>query len=515
MKEQTRSHLVYLWYAFFLAAFYTFVYGYQFNSGDQAEHLPQIYQRFDPSLYTGDFFLTEYYKTFPVRFFYVEIVYWIAHLTPVAVTCFILHILCLAFSVYAWCQVAFKLTSNRIVPFVSTFLMVIVLNRVTVGGNTFANTSFLASNPALTLVSFGFLFFLRKQYVVAGVVLGLATLFQPLFGMQFWIICSVLLVLFFDRESWSGCLKMGISYLACAAPMLVPVLLAQSASHVPEGFTMQEFYKLLYIQRCFLHFMPSLFPVGDYLLLGTLVALAAWCAYRIRPGYTRVLFRTGLIIVVGCHLYWLCLEVMQVGAAGKLQWFKTTVWLNAISCIPVADFLCRRIRFVLNEKLLGQAFQASAVLLLFVINNAAWLPLERLKHRYKTGNYAPTDLELTHEWIRNNTPKDAMFLCAPGNDAFNCEAQRPTPVNYKALVFEPFYFAAWKKRMEDYYAVDFSALGRSPAIEVARMNYDSIVSYPSPNPVLYRLDQKSTSHVTGKLGPVVFEKGDWIVTRIP
>jgi hypothetical protein len=44
-------------YFFIVAIAYIFCNGYLFNTGDQAEHLPQVYQKLNPELYPNDFFL--------------------------------------------------------------------------------------------------------------------------------------------------------------------------------------------------------------------------------------------------------------------------------------------------------------------------------------------------------------------------------------------------------------------------------------------------------------------------
>jgi hypothetical protein len=62
----------------------------------------------------------------------------------------------------------------------------------------------------------------------------------------------------------------------------------------------------------------------------------------------------------------------------------------------------------------------------------------------------------THEWIKNNTPINALFLTPPNDYSFNCEAQRGTPVNYKAIVHETNYLMSWKQAMEKYYNMDFT-----------------------------------------------------------
>ena len=68
------SSLPILGYACFIAACFLFVRGYQFNTDDQAEHLPQIYQILDSELYPHDYFVNASNSIFTVRFYYEKLV---------------------------------------------------------------------------------------------------------------------------------------------------------------------------------------------------------------------------------------------------------------------------------------------------------------------------------------------------------------------------------------------------------------------------------------------------------
>ena len=72
------SSLPILGYALFVAALFLFVRGYQFNTDDQAEHLPQVYQMLDSELYPNDYFVNASNSIFTVRYYYEKLVLFVA-----------------------------------------------------------------------------------------------------------------------------------------------------------------------------------------------------------------------------------------------------------------------------------------------------------------------------------------------------------------------------------------------------------------------------------------------------
>src|ERR1035437_10981393 len=105
-KDKLRSEtFTYILYAVFIACIFLFVKGYQFNTDDQAEHLPQVYQLIDHDLYPHDYFVTEYHHTYSLRMFYVWLVYGLSFLAPISVVCFSMTLLCITISVYSFMQI--------------------------------------------------------------------------------------------------------------------------------------------------------------------------------------------------------------------------------------------------------------------------------------------------------------------------------------------------------------------------------------------------------------------------
>jgi hypothetical protein len=223
------------------------------------------------------------------------------------------------------------------------------------------------------------------------------------------------------------------------------------------------------------------------------------------------------LIVSGAIVYTLLIDVLGVNAIGKIQWFKTMVWLNLFCCLLLTDWLGKRLNNFLNR--IGKYTNSyvlliSTFLILMVITQGKYLPVDKLKSRYQIGNFQQSDLQLTHDWIKINTPIDAVFLVSPQDDAFACEAQRSQPVNYKAVVHEPYFFMEWYKTMHDYYNIDFGKVGNNAAITQAENNYQTILKYPDGNKAQFRIDNLKQSKIISQLGEIIFKQGDWIVTKI-
>src|ERR1035438_7105416 len=119
-KDKFRSEtFTYILYAVFVACLFLFIKGYQFNTDDQAEHLPQVYQLMDHSLYQHDYFVKEYHKTYSLRSFYVWMVYGLSFIAPVSVICFVMTLLCIALSVYSFMRITTHFSTNKFAVFLS------------------------------------------------------------------------------------------------------------------------------------------------------------------------------------------------------------------------------------------------------------------------------------------------------------------------------------------------------------------------------------------------------------
>lgn len=505
--------------SFFVMSLYILLNGYDFNTGDQAEHLPQVYQMFDPSLYPSDFFLSNYHHTFTVRYFWVQIVFFISHLFSIRLTCLILYFVCIYFTVLAWTKIIElfkpeedKMGSNKAYVFIALLLIFIIANSFTLGGNYLLGKIFIGSTISELFASWGVYLFFKNKYIASAIFFALSVWFQALVGLQLFLVFAGILFFTSDfndtKTSITRLITFSFVFSIFSLPLLGPLLYAQKINNI--GLDSQLFYDLLYYKRAPWHYVPSTFPTRDYFtFLGLLLfALIALFGIKRSKMKTQILWLFAIILSV-CTFYFVAFQTHHFMWIGKLQWFKTTIWVNVFACIFIARFVSAYLpsfEFKWFDKLL---LASSIAILVFMFYSDAYTD----SPKYAFLNNTPkTDIQKMHAFIHENTPKDARFLIPIDNESFTSEAKRSAVASFKAVVHEPYFFVKWKKVLEQFYQVDFNsnASPKMQAIENYRHHYDTIqfVNYD------YRLDNIRESSIVPQLKNRVKTIGDWILTRV-
>jgi len=361
----------------------------------------------------------------------------------------------------------------------------------------------------------GIYLFLEKKFNLSFFILGVGTLFQPLVTFQVFLVLMPLITLLEIKHIGAiGIFKAILFYLLPASFMLAPIFYRQFFQQ--EVYDSNLYYEILYRFRNHLHYLPSLFPVSDYIKFFALV-IGGFVAMRFTEIKNREFIYTfSALVLSGLLLYWLLLEVTHIEGIGKLQWFKTTVWVNAIACIALSVFIGNlaesNLKFNFLKWLTPVSIAASVVLLL-VLLNSAMLPVEKFKGRYEFLNYKKSDLTLLHEWMEQHLPEDAVILCSPENTSLICEARRSQVVQYQAIIHEPFYMLPWYERFKDIYGVSMETADRKDVRKQAAEMYLTR-NYKSNNyHIDYRIDDITTCKYVPQLGKVVHQSGNYILTE--
>ena len=461
MRSYRPSNINYWLYAICTALLFILYKGYLFGSSDQSEHLPPVYQLFDSALYSGDYYMKAYHEAFSIRFYYVWFVYLLSNLLTVEWTCFLMTIFSASLVNYSFMKITRHISSNEIAPYLVPLFLIGTVD-FTIGGNHLLINMFVCSTLAKALGAFGLYHFFREKYYVMAVLLGLATLFQALVGLQLALALGAMTAYFLLKKGkWVEWLKVWGLYVLIAAFMLGPLVYLQFFGN--EKYNMSLYYYLMYVFRNPVHFQPSLFPAADYIRFFILV-LAALGVLLLTRFYSRQkLFIFLGIILAGMGLYALLMDVLHVPVAGKLQWFKTTVWGVSFSAlilaVGLAELITRWIKHYFVLSILRLLVPVGLLIMPLMILNGSILPYEKLKSRYQIGDYEKSDLQQMHMWIRENTPVNAVFLVPPDDDSFACEARRSQVTGFKAIVHEPRFLIPWYSDIVKAYGVDSAMVG--------------------------------------------------------
>ena len=511
-KNPFGSRLPVIGYACFIAALFLFVRGYQFNTNDQAEHLPQIYQMLDSELYPNDYFVNATNSIFTVRHYYEQLVLFVAKTMGLEWGLFILTFLCIALMAYSFAAIAEHLFNDKWAMLLAPILAMFVFYNFTVGGNHIMYASFISSTGGKALAAFGLLQYFRNRFLQAGIWLGLATLIQPLVGLQLFLLVSVVEVLV--KRSSKSVLASWAGYLPVAAFILVPVFIRQFGEEA--DYDNDLYYHILYVFRNHHHYLPSLFPQSHYLkfFLLTIVGVVGYAFFQPnKHERARAIIRWG---ITGMFVYIMGLQIIGIDALGKLQWFKVTVWVAALSSIMIAGILGQLMSGIYaGSKLRKLLFPVSALaagFLLVSITNSKYLP-ESFNGKWMVGNRIHSDLEKMHFWIEKNTAKDISVLISPDNNAFPCQAKRSIPIHYQAIIHEPFFMLPWYEDYREIYGVSIENLEGVDARKHAADLFQTRNYRGSKKHIDYRLDNLETCQFKEELGTIVHQEGSWVLTH--
>ena len=511
-KRPFGTSLPILGYAILVSAVFLCVRGYQFNTNDQAEHLPQIYQLLDSELYPNDYFVKASNEIFTVRFYYEKLVLFVAETTGLEWGLFVLTFCCIALMAYSLARIAEELFADRWSVLLAPILAMIVFYNFTVGGNHVMYSSFIASTIAKGISAFALLRFVQNKPLSSGLVLGFATLFQPLVGLQLFLILGGIEFLF--RRNLKTTVVFSVPFLALAAFILAPTFSRQFGETV--AYNKDLYYEILYRFRNHHHYIPSLFPTTHYIKFFGLLGLGLVSHFITKPRDTDFFAGFVSLGLLGMLVYWLALEHLNVLAIGKVQWFKTTVWMGAFSSIMVAGFVGQLLAgfFTLSnfKRLVLPLSVVGFGILIIGITNSKFLP-EKYQHKFMVGNRVFTDLEKMHFWIADNTKKDVSILVSPVNNAFPCQAKRSMPIHFQAIIHEPFFMMPWYQDYMDIYGVSIANQEGIDARAQAAALFETRNYRGSKKRIDYRLDNLESCQFASELGPIVHQEGHWALTQ--
>ncbi len=514
MRQRSFGHSAYLLaYACAVSALFLFLKGYTFNTNDQGEHLPQVYQMLDIDLYSNDYFVNASNAIFTVRYYYEHLVLFVGKTIGFEWGLFILTFGCIALMAYSFVRMAEVIfINNRWAVLLAPILTMFVFYNYTVGGNHIMYGSFISSTLAKSLAAFGLLQFVNRKHLISGLILGISTLIQPLVGLQLFTLLFIYQAMVV--RNWGRTFAFGFSYTILASLIVAPVLQRQFAAG--DVFDEQLYYEILYRFRNHHHYIPSLFPLNHYIKFGLIlvVGLVSYVFLRPKDRYLFPILSTTAIL--GMMVYWIGLEYLEIHSFGKLQWFKTTVWIEALSAIMVAGFIGNFLPGLLSHakwrKLVLASSLVVAVVLLMAITNSEYLP-SSFQNKYMIGNRVYSDLEDMHSWIEKNTDKQAVFLVSPDNNGFSCQAKRSMPIHYQAIIHEPFFMLAWYEDYKEIYGVSIENLEGIDARKHAASLFQTRNYRGGGKRINYRLDNLETCTFTEELGPIVHQNGKWMLTE--
>ncbi|MBI1311794.1 hypothetical protein GC176_10925 [bacterium] len=313
---------------------------------------------------------------------------------------------------------------------------------------------------------------LQRRWAFAGPWLGAAIAFHPLVGLWTlmalgmtavagWLLRrpgrsseavneqSISLIRLSELKSES--FLIGAVLMSCLAAWgILPAL------DTMRGATERETFAATYLQVFFRlkhHVDPMEFPPSHYVMYGGL-SFIAWLLSRLRPRtpgratLNRLVFCAGIIAACGVAIGFgkrPPTEMPYYEIRMKLLKFYPFRLFDALLpllvALQVASLLSRqRLTSVLVPRKL-RAVGLAATYVTALLLNAGWGSVHRLNPQQEA------DWRSACDWIRQNTPRDVLFLTPDESWAFKWFAQRPEYVARKDCPQDAAGIIEWNRRL--------------------------------------------------------------------
>lgn len=413
--------------------------GYSYGDGDQAEHLPWVFKQWNPSLYQGDYFMDYADRArFNVRWAYVRLLTFLANEESLPYVCFLLTVFSTWLGiagVLAWGRAFFPQAgaTGWMAPFFSHFLF---YRYWSLGDNLIAETSFISGTLPLAAGFWALAWLARERFGLAALIIALGGVLHIMVGLHLLILFTLFVFFYRPAGRWrtiAGGTLLFVALNFTFFKTLVRELEPQST--FCEGLS----YGMYFIRfRLPHHFVMSAFPISHYVKFGVLLSVFFLVsAFSPLNRQLRVWIRVNFAVLLGCLVYYALSEILGFEGIFKTQWPKLTIWLSAGASIALA----KELESAWYEKLLidrSLRFLPAVFFLLLLLK--PWLKPVEINWPWQKRSDA---LAQVHQFIREHTPLEGLFVTDPKNDRFAIEAQRPLLTGYRAVWPEPEWACNW------------------------------------------------------------------------
>ena len=513
-----------------LAGFWRFGYGY--GTGDHEELLPQLLRLLDPSLFPTDPYLLGLDESFSVRFVFLGVLRALCLLMPPPAAVFALSVVGLLGRSWAAWRLSYALVPNHTAATLAVLLTYATIYW-TPGGNALLSATLapeaLAWIPCLIAVEA----FARGRPYVSAVLVGVAAWMQPLMGLQIGLLLGLVALWQAADGTWRTGLQRAVAFGALvflvASPILVPTLLTQVGTPSVPHDGLSTFYVTARLRQPH-HYLLFSQSTTTLVQFGLVVAagLGGLALLRRRGGpppldHVRFAIRTLAVIAGLVGIYVGMTEGAESLTVAKMQFFRLTVLAKLMLLTWAAGAvvaLAPPATRTASERLFDwkrRGWAATLALLAVTVGLAA-ADVGRPGAMWRVDEHRQTDLYRVETWIRENTPRDALFLVPPSTTTFRSHALRSVAINFKPTTFRDDAMHQWLADLRAVAPVPLPARDGGAwrsALDSAYFSHtpaewDALAARFGAD---YALLDRTASRTPPTGGPV-FQAGPWAVYRL-
>jgi hypothetical protein len=308
--------------------------GYMSFRSDHLSQIPLIYLQGDPTLFPRDWFFQNY-GHFKLRFLHLAAIKGFSFALGIPGALLFIYVLCIASTLGAWLAIARHLHGSILPGIVACFLGILFYGEV--GANHLIERALIPRTEAFAIIYWGVLLLLRGRPLVAGLLFGAASCFQPAVGIQF----AIPMILWLAIAGEGPRLRQIAFFLASFAAVLGPWMLFLGGSFTGEStLTDAEIVNIVAYLRHPGLMIPRYFGRSIWAVFCLLViwAVIAWRNSgrdneRVRRAGWIVPIMTGLLFLAAVFI-----ELVPVKNVILFQPFRASVLLYLFIFLLIAPY---------------------------------------------------------------------------------------------------------------------------------------------------------------------------------
>lgn len=441
-----------IWFAFFFYILLIAVGGYVVGINDQAEFLPYALYIHDPSLYPHDLYIQGMEAMhINERYFFARLM---ALFFPVLEPAtFLFHFIFTMLLITGFLKFSGRYIENRFLRYAVVFLILIVTDGITLGGNELYYNNFQGATIAKALCAWGLSFLVERKYVWLSVVTIISTLFQPMVGFQFFILTSVAVFygIVIEKQIKPIVLLWYVIAFALTGGLFIWGIKSAQAKEVLTTITDREFIDAAYYFCMPFHFVPSYFSKKGIILM-TILFVAGVYFYSKKERSILVILLTiflGMIVyVAGTYLY----ESFFIMSS---WWFRTSIWIKVTgfaAALALVGIYFKIGKYTAYESAERRFFIITGILLVVLIAKFPdRLPFNKEYHLLGHASHYPA-VEIC-EQIKDRVPKDAVFIQPMYFSALKYYGEKSSYVEFLTPARRRDYLKIWNQRIHEVYNI--------------------------------------------------------------
>ena len=434
------------------AVLFVLRFGYEYGAGDQDDLFPVLLHQLDASAFAHDWYVADQGSQFTVRtpfFWMMAAALWVLPLWAATLALYLVAWLGVAWGLV---RLAEALGAPPAAAWASTLVVLVGVSTWTLGGNALVSdllapemVAWALALPAARLATEG-------RLATAGALLGLAAYVHLLVGALVTGALGLAVVLgALDgsaRDRWRLALRLGMTALVVALPMIVAIVRYRIASPPPTAGAPSTFFLFAEL-RLPHHYLPSTFALGRWARFAALALTGGVGLAISRRTGTPFVFAERLLLAIAIACLASVVFVEGVGSlfVAQLQLFKLTVLANAILVIVACAALARLAPPSVRQWTGPSPATSVGLAIALAAGLGVGLATGALDDRIGPWQRADAPISQVEDWIRENTPPEAIVAAPPNSTTFRLRARRAVVVTFKAAPFQDGAIHAWYDRL--------------------------------------------------------------------